>query len=79
MRRGRHDSDRADFCNRRFYLSLLERGEEIVGYIGFILLLIGAGGVDSNLAVAAGMILTGLSLLFLESKKEETAHRRPKH
>lgn len=51
----------------------------MIGGIGFILLLVGAGAADSNLLASAIMTLSGLTLLFLESRKEETAHRRPKH
>lgn len=51
----------------------------MIGCIGFLLLIIGAGGVDSNLPAAAVMMFSGLALCLIESRKEETAHRRPKH
>lgn len=51
----------------------------MLGCIGFILLIIGAGGADSNLAASAVMMFSGLALCLIESRKEETAHRRPKH
>lgn len=47
-------------------------------YIGFLLLLIGAAGMDTpNMIVSAAMVSAGLILLLIESKKE-TVHRRPK-
>lgn len=51
----------------------------MIGGIGFLLLILGAGGVDSNLAASAVMMFSGLALCLIESRKEETAHRRPKH
>lgn len=47
-------------------------------YIGFLLLLIGAAGMDTpNMIVSAAMVSVGLIILLIESKKE-TVHRRPK-
>lgn len=47
-------------------------------YIGFLLLLIGAAGMDTpNMIVSAAMVSAGLIILLVESKKE-TVHRRPK-
>lgn len=50
-----------------------------MGYIGFLLIILGAGGMDSNIIAAAIMMFAGLGLCLIESRKEETAHRRPKH
>lgn len=50
----------------------------MIGAIGFLLLMIGAGGMDSpNLLIPAVMAIGGLFMLWLESKK--TVRRRPKH
>ena len=48
-------------------------------YIGFLLLLIGAAGMDTpNMIVSAAMVSVGLILLLVESKKESGAdpHQR---
>lgn len=50
----------------------------MIGAIGFLLLMIGAGGMDSpNLLIPAVMAISGLIMLWAESKK--TVRRRPKH
>lgn len=50
----------------------------MIGAIGFLLLTIGAGGMDSpNLIVPAVMAIGGLLMIWAESKK--TVRRRPKH
>lgn len=50
----------------------------MIGAIGFLLLMVGAGGMDSqNLIIPAAMAIGGLLMLWVESKK--TVRRRPKH
>ena len=50
----------------------------MIGAIGFLLLMVGAGGMDSqNLIIPAAMAIGGLLMLLAESKK--TVRRRPKH
>lgn len=50
----------------------------MIGAIGFLLLMVGAGGMDSqNLIIPAVMAIGGLLMLWAESKK--TVRRRPKH
>lgn len=53
---------------------------KILGGIGFILLLLGAGGMDSqNQIVPAAMILVGLAILAITAIKEKSsAPSRPK-
>ena len=44
-----------------------------MGYLGFILFLIGAGGVDSeNMIIPAVMVLVGLGLIALNYLKEKS-------
>lgn len=48
-------------------------------YMGFLLLMIGAAGMDSpSIFVSAIMVSAGLIILLIEGKKE-TVRRRPKH
>lgn len=50
----------------------------MIGVIGFLLFMVGAGGMDSqNLIIPAVMAIGGLLMIWLESKK--TVRRRPKH
>lgn len=50
----------------------------MIGVIGFLLFMVGAGGMDSqNPIVPAVMAIGGLLILWLKSKK--TVCRRPKH
>lgn len=50
----------------------------MIGVIGFLLFMVGAGGMDSqNPIVPAVMAIGGLLILWLKSKK--TVRRRPKH
>ena len=51
-----------------------------MGYIGFLLFLLGAGGMDSpNRLVPAIMVLVGLALVGIEAIKEKSfSPNRPK-
>lgn len=45
----------------------------MIGAIGFLILIIGAGAADGNLGIAAVMILTGCMMCLYASKKESSA------
>lgn len=51
-----------------------------MGYIGFLMLVIGAAGIDGNRMILAGIIaLTGLGLIAISGQKEKSsAHHRPR-
>lgn len=42
----------------------------MIGWIGFVLLLIGAGSADGNLIIATILLVAGLAMLIAEVKKE---------
>lgn len=42
-----------------------------MGYIGFVMFLIGGGAMDSNQIVAAVLALAGLALVYVDLKQEE--------
>lgn len=51
----------------------------MLGYIGFLMLVIGAAGVDGNRMILAGiMALTGLGLIAIDEKRKSFAPSRPK-
>lgn len=53
-----------------------------MGYLGFLLLLLGAGGMDNeNLMIPAVFVLVGLALVVVENlvqKRKAIANNRPK-
>ena len=53
-----------------------------MGYLGFLLLLLGAGGMDNeNLMLPAVFVLVGLALVVVENlvqKRKADAHHLPK-
>lgn len=54
-----------------------------MGYLGFVLLLLGAGGMDdlANRPIATAYILVGLALVGIEyliKKRKSSAHHRPR-
>ena len=52
---------------------LLKESKEMVGYIGFLMLVIGASGIEGNDMLISGIItLIGLSLLVITAIKENS-------
>ena len=47
-----------------------------MGYIGFVMFLIGGAAMDSNQIVAAVLTLAGLALVYVDSKQEERRETR---
>ena len=50
-----------------------------MGYIGFLMLVIGASGIEGDRMVLAGIIaLAGLGLIAIDCKRKSFADHRPK-
>lgn len=57
-----------------------ERSKTMLGFFGFLMFLYGAGAMDDNRMVLAGIIaLMGLRLIFISARKEKSfTPSRPK-